>query len=275
MLMPKRTKFRKMQKGRVKGLAQRGARVTFGDYGIKALDAGWLTSRQIEAARIAMTRHMKRTGKVWIRIFPDKPITKKPAETRMGKGKGSPEYWVAVVKPGRILFEVSGVSEEVAREAMRLAIQKLPIKARFVIRPEANPIPLSKADQAAADAETALMMEASEEARAAAPDDLTKIRGVGEVFQDALRAAGLETYAQVADADVDALQTAISEGSDGSDASANEETWAAQARFLADDDLAGLAEFNDAEKADVDDASAEADAAPVASGDADTPDDKS
>jgi large subunit ribosomal protein L16 len=175
MLMPKRTKFRKMQKGRVKGLAQRGARVTFGDYGIKALDAGWLTSRQIEAARIAMTRHMKRAGKVWIRVFPDKPITKKPAETRMGKGKGSPEYWVAVVKPGRILFEVSGVSEEVAREAMRLAIQKLPIKAKFVIRPEANPIPLSKADQEAADAETAIMMEASDEAREdAAPVESTE-----------------------------------------------------------------------------------------------------
>ena len=250
MLMPKRTKFRKMQKGRVKGLAQRGARVTFGDYGIKALDAGWITSRQIEAARIAMTRHMKRAGKVWIRVFPDKPITKKPAETRMGKGKGSPEYWVAVVKPGRILFEVAGVSEEVAREAMRLAIQKLPIKAKFVVRPEANPMPLSKVDQEAADAETAAMMEASEEARAAEPDDLTKIRGVGDVFQDALRAAGLDTYAKVADADLDALRDAISGGSDASDASANEETWAAQARFLADDDLAGLAEFNDAEKAD-------------------------
>ncbi|GAB5537688.1 MAG: hypothetical protein Rubg2KO_39370 [Rubricoccaceae bacterium] len=248
MLMPKRTKFRKMQKGRVKGLAQRGARVTFGDYGIKALDAGWITSRQIEAARIAMTRHMKRAGKVWIRVFPDKPITKKPAETRMGKGKGSPEYWVAVVKPGRILFEVAGVSEEVAREAMRLAIQKLPIKAKFVIRPEANPIPLSKADQEAADAETAAMMEASEEARAAEPDDLTKIRGVGEVFQDALRAAGLDSYQAVADADLDALRAAIEEGTDTSDAGANEETWAAQARFLADGDIEGLNRFNDAEK---------------------------
>ena len=248
MLMPKRTKFRKMQKGRVKGLAQRGARVTFGDYGIKALDAGWITSRQIEAARIAMTRHMKRAGKVWIRVFPDKPITKKPAETRMGKGKGSPEYWVAVVKPGRILFEVSGVSEEVARESMRLAIQKLPIKAKFVIRPEANPIPLSKEDQAAADAETAVMMEASNEARASEPDDLTKIRGVGDVFQDALRAAGLESFEKVAGADLDALRQAIAEGTDTSDAGANEETWAAQARFLADDDLVGLAEFNDAEK---------------------------
>ncbi len=137
--MPKRTKFRKMHKGRVKGLAQRGSRVTFGDYGIKALEPGWITSRQIESARIAMTRRMKRVGKVWIRIFPDKPITKKPAETRMGKGKGSPEYWVAVVKPGRILFEIGGVPEDIAREAMRLAIQKLPIAAKFVIRPEATP----------------------------------------------------------------------------------------------------------------------------------------
>ena len=145
MLMPKRTKFRKMQKGRVKGLAQRGARITFGDYGIKALEPGWITSRQIEAARIAMTRYMKRAGKVWIRVFPDKPITKKPAETRMGKGKGSPEYWVAVVKPGRILFELGGVDEELAREALRLAIQKLPIKAKVVVRPEANPIPAPSA----------------------------------------------------------------------------------------------------------------------------------
>lgn len=149
MLMPKRTKFRKMQKGRVKGLAQRGARISFGDYGIKALEPGWLTSRQIEAARIAMTRYMKRAGKVWIRVFPDKPITKKPAETRMGKGKGSPEYWVAVVKPGRILFEVGGVDEDLAREALRLAIQKLPIKAKFVVRPEAHPVPLPSGDGAA------------------------------------------------------------------------------------------------------------------------------
>ena len=278
--MPKRTKFRKMQKGRVKGLAQRGARVTFGDYGIKALDAGWITSRQIESARIAMTRHMKRAGKVWIRVFPDKPITKKPAETRMGKGKGSPEYWVAVVKPGRILFEVAGVSEEVAREAMRLAIQKLPIKAKFVIRPEANPIPLSEAAQAESDAETAAMMEAAEEARAAAPDDLTKIRGVGDVFQDALRAAGLDTFAAIADADLDALRAAIAEGTDTSDAGANEETWADQARFLANDDFAGLSEYNDAEKEAeaeaVEDAAAE-DAADEAeaSADADESDDAS
>ena len=140
MLMPKRTKFRKMQKGRVKGLAQRGARVTFGDYGIKALEPGWITSRQIEAARISMTRRMKRQGKVWIRVFPDKPITKKPAETRMGKGKGAPDHFVAVVKPGRILFEIGGgVDQDLAREAMRLAIQKLPIKAKVVVRPDYVP----------------------------------------------------------------------------------------------------------------------------------------
>ena len=137
MLMPKRTKFRKMQKGRMKGNATRGTLIEFGDFAIKALEPAWITSRQIEAARIAMTRKMKRTGKVWIRIFPDKPITKKPAETRMGKGKGSPEYWVAVVKPGRILFEVGGgVSEDLAQEAMRLAQQKLPIKTKFVSRPD-------------------------------------------------------------------------------------------------------------------------------------------
>jgi large subunit ribosomal protein L16 len=136
MLMPKRTKFRKMQKGRVRGTAQRGAQVAFGDFGIKALEAGWITSRQIEAARVAMTRRMKRVGQVWIRVFPDKPITKKPAETRMGKGKGSPEYFVAVVKPGRIIFEVGGVPEDVAYESMRLAIQKLPLKCRVVARPD-------------------------------------------------------------------------------------------------------------------------------------------
>ncbi|MFV1979572.1 MAG: 50S ribosomal protein L16 [Rhodothermia bacterium] len=137
MLMPKRTKFRKMQKGRMKGDATRGTKVEFGDFAIKAVESAWITSRQIEAARIAMTREMKRTGKVWIRIFPDKPITKKPAETRMGKGKGSPEYWVAVVKPGRIMFEVGGgVPLELAKEAMRLAQQKLPIKTRFVVRPD-------------------------------------------------------------------------------------------------------------------------------------------
>ncbi|MGA7304534.1 MAG: 50S ribosomal protein L16 [Rhodothermales bacterium] len=137
MLMPKRTKFRKMQKGRMKGPAGRGTKIEFGDFAIKAEESAWITSRQIEAARIAMTRHMKRTGKVWIRIFPDKPVTKKPAETRMGKGKGSPEYWVAVVKPGRVMFEIGGgVPIDLAKEAMRLAQQKLPIKTRFVIRPD-------------------------------------------------------------------------------------------------------------------------------------------
>lgn len=132
-LMPKRSKYRKMQKGRNRGRATRGTEVTYGEYGLQALEAGWITSNQIEAARIAMTRFIKRGGKVWIKIFPDKPITKKPAETRMGSGKGSLEYWVAVVKPGRILFEMEGVSEEIAREAFRLAAHKLPIKTKFVI----------------------------------------------------------------------------------------------------------------------------------------------
>ncbi len=132
MLMPKRVKFRKQQRGRMKGKAVRGSKVSFGQYGLKSMAPAWVTSRQIEAARIAMTRHIKRGGKVWIRIFPDKPVTEKPAETRMGKGKGSPEYWVAVVKPGRVLFELSGVQEEVAREALRLAAHKLPFNTRFV-----------------------------------------------------------------------------------------------------------------------------------------------
>lgn len=134
MLQPKRTKYRKMHKGRVKGLATRGAELSFGNFGIKSLEPGWITSRQIEAARIAMTRAMKREGQVWIRIFPDKPITKKPAEVRMGKGKGAPEYWVAVIKPGTILFEATGVSLETAQEALRLAQQKLPLSTRFVVR---------------------------------------------------------------------------------------------------------------------------------------------
>lgn len=134
MLQPKRTKFRKKQKGRVKGLAQRGHTLAFGAFGIKSLEPGWITSRQIEASRIAMTRAMKREGQVWIRIFPDKPVTKKPAEVRMGKGKGAPEYWVAVVKPGTILFESAGVSVELAKEALRLAQQKLPIRTKFVVR---------------------------------------------------------------------------------------------------------------------------------------------
>lgn len=134
MLQPKRTKFRKQQKGRVRGVATRGFNIDFGSFAVKSLEAGWITARQIEAARISMTRAMKREGQVWIRIFPDKPITKKPAEVRMGKGKGAPEYWVAVVKPGTILFEASGVSVELANEALRLAAQKLPIKTKFVVR---------------------------------------------------------------------------------------------------------------------------------------------
>lgn len=134
MLLPKRVKFRKQFRGRMKGKAQKGNRVTSGEFGLVATEPSWITSRQIEAARIAMTRHIRRGGKVWIKIFPDKPVTSKPAETRMGKGKGSPEYWVAVVKPGRVMFEMDGVSEEVAREAMRLAGHKLPIKTKFVTK---------------------------------------------------------------------------------------------------------------------------------------------
>ncbi len=134
MLMPKRVKYRKVQKGRMRGLAHRGSDVTFGEYGIQATTCGRITSRQIEAARVAMTRHAKRGGKVWIRLFPDKPVSKKPAETRMGKGKGPPEYWVAVVKPGRVLYEIDGVSEEVAREAFRRAGHKLPVGTKFVKR---------------------------------------------------------------------------------------------------------------------------------------------
>jgi large subunit ribosomal protein L16 len=134
MLMPKRVKHRKQHRGRMTGDASGGAQISFGDYGIQALEPGWITARQIEAARIAMTRHIKRGGKVWIRIFPDKPVTQKPAETRMGSGKGNPEHWVAVVKPGRIMFELAGVGETLAREAMDRAIQKLPIKAKVVVR---------------------------------------------------------------------------------------------------------------------------------------------
>ena len=133
-LMPKRTKFRKQQKGRNRGKATRGNVVSEGEYGLQATTAGWIKSNQIEAARVALTRYIKRGGKVWIKIFPDKPITKKPAETRMGKGKGAPEYWVAVVKPGRVMFEIEGVSEDVAREALRLAAQKLPVQTKFVRR---------------------------------------------------------------------------------------------------------------------------------------------
>ena len=132
MLSPKRVKFRRVMRGRMKGKASRGNKVVYGDFGLQAQSPAWITSNQIEAARIAMTRYTKRGGQVWIKIFPDKPVTEKPAETRMGSGKGSPEYWVAVVKPGRILFEIGGVSEEVAREAMRLAMHKLPLKCKFV-----------------------------------------------------------------------------------------------------------------------------------------------
>lgn len=134
MLMPKRVKYRKQFRGRMKGRASRGVEVQFGDYGLQALEPSWITSRQIEAARRAIVRHVRRRGKLWIRIFPDKPVTSKPAETRMGKGKGSVDHWVAVVKPGRVMFEIAGVSEEAAREAMRLASHKLPIKTQFVAR---------------------------------------------------------------------------------------------------------------------------------------------
>ena len=134
MLLPKRVKYRRVMRGRMKGKATRGNKVSHGEYGLQALEPSWITSRQIEAARIAMTRYIKRGGQVWIKIFPDKPITQKPAETRMGSGKGSPEYWVAVVKPGRVMFEIEGVSEEKAREAMRLASHKLPVKCKFAIK---------------------------------------------------------------------------------------------------------------------------------------------
>ncbi len=138
MLMPKRVKHRKMQKGKNRGLAGRGNSLHFGEYGLKALECGWISNRQIEAARVAITRHVKRGGKLWINIFPDKPLTKKPAETRMGKGKGNPEQWVAVIKPGRILFELDGVGPELAREAMQRASHKLPLKTRFIRRDSAS-----------------------------------------------------------------------------------------------------------------------------------------
>ncbi len=134
MLQPKRVKYRKQQRGRMKGVALRGSTLAFGDFGLKAMEPAWITNRQLEAGRVALTRAVKRGGKIWIRVFPDKPFTKKPAETRMGKGKGNPEYWVAVVKPGRILFEMEGMTEDVARDAFRLASQKLPIKTKFVMR---------------------------------------------------------------------------------------------------------------------------------------------
>ncbi|WP_394022499.1 50S ribosomal protein L16 [Anaerococcus martiniensis] len=136
MLMPKRVKYRRQHRGRMKGEAQRGNQLAYGEYGLQALEATWMTANQIEAARRAMTRYIKRGGQIWIKVFPDKPVSKKPAEVRMGSGKGSPEYWVAVVKPGRVLFEMSGVSEEIAREAMRLAANKLPIKTKFIQRLE-------------------------------------------------------------------------------------------------------------------------------------------
>ena len=140
MLMPKRVKYRRVQRGRLKGKASRGNKVTNGEYGLVAMEPAWITANQIEAARIAMTRYIRRGGQVWIKIFPDKPITEKPAETRMGSGKGSPEYWVAVVKPGRVMFEMDGVSEEVAREAMRLAMHKLPIKCKFVVKEQTEEV---------------------------------------------------------------------------------------------------------------------------------------
>jgi len=141
MLMPRKVRHRKQQRGRLRGEAKGGTTLNFGDFGIQALEPGWLTARQIEAARIAMTRHVKRGGKVWIRVFPDKPVTEKPAETRMGSGKGNPEYWVAVVKPGRMLFELGGVDAVLAKSAMERAIQKLPIKAKFVVRPGTHGAP--------------------------------------------------------------------------------------------------------------------------------------
>jgi large subunit ribosomal protein L16 len=136
MLSPRRTKFRKQQRGRMEGLAHRGSTLNFGDFALQAQEPAWITSRQIEASRRAMTRYIRRGGQIWIRIFPDKPVTMRAAETRMGSGKGNPEFWVAVVKPGRILFEIAGVSEEIAREAMRLAAYKLPIKTKFIVRPQ-------------------------------------------------------------------------------------------------------------------------------------------
>ena len=241
MLMPKRTKFRKMQKGRVKGLAQRGARVNFGDFGIKALESGWLTSRQIEAARIAMTRRMKRVGKVWIRVFPDKPITKKPAETRMGKGKGSPEYWVAVVKPGRILFELGGVPEDLAREAMRLAIQKLPIQCKVVVRPDFHTyVPKGGAVGESSTLKATVMT-----------DDLTKIYGLGKTFAAQLEAEGITTYADMAALSLERVrEIVLEEDEDPDDSSTNEETWIKQARLLADGEYDELNEYVDGLRAE-------------------------
>ena len=171
MLMPKRVKRRKVQRGRMKGKATRGNTITYGDYALQALEPSWITANQIEAARIAMTRYSRRGGKVWIKVFPDKPVTSKPAETRMGSGKGSPDYWVAVVKPGRVLFEIAGVSEEVAREAMRLASHKLPIKTKFIkndiIRNE-NTVYRTRFASAAAQA-----IDATDEAEGISTDDIS------------------------------------------------------------------------------------------------------
>ena len=164
MLMPRRVKHRKVQRGSMKGKAKGGTKLNFGSYGIQALEPHWITNRQIEAARIAMTRHMKRGGRVWITIFPDKPITEKPAETRMGSGKGNPEEWVAVVKPGRIMFEIDGVTPEVAREAMRLAINKLPIKCKMVFREDAAEHAAAFAEEHAAEFKAAAAAAAAEEA---------------------------------------------------------------------------------------------------------------
>ena len=147
MLMPKRVKYRRVQRGRMKGKALRGNTVTYGDFGLQATEPCWITANQIEAARVAMTRYIKRGGQVWIKIFPDKPVTAKPAETRMGSGKGSPEYWVAVVKPGKVLFEIKGVDEDIAREAMRLAANKLPVKCKFVKKEEASEIRKMSAEE--------------------------------------------------------------------------------------------------------------------------------
>src|SRR6476646_9208975 len=144
MLMPRKVRHRKQQRGRMRGQATGGTRLAFGEYGIQAIEPGWITNRQIEAARIAMTRYIKRGGKVWIRVFPDKPVSAKPAETRMGSGKGAPDHWVAVVKPGRVLFELGGVREEVAKEAMRLAANKLPIKTKFIVKEEAESVEASR-----------------------------------------------------------------------------------------------------------------------------------
>ena len=180
MLMPKRSKFRKVQRGSMKGKSKGGNNLNFGSYGIQALESHWITNRQIEAARIAMTRYMKRGGRVWITIFPDKPITKKPAETRMGSGKGSPEYWVAVVKPGRVLFEIAGVSEDIAREALRLAAHKLPLKTKMVFRENAAERAAEYAKAHAKDSARGRSKAAKDTAAAAAAAATTEEEGGDE-----------------------------------------------------------------------------------------------